>query len=74
MILLPGLRTSDSLKVILPGISISKRCTFLCVASSLPSGENSREVLWYFWVEGTNSGILPPRRYARASDAKADRA
>jgi hypothetical protein len=43
--LFPGDRTSDSLNVILPGILMSKRCTFRCVASSSPVGENMSEVL-----------------------------
>ena len=60
--LLPGERTSDSLKVILPGMSMSNRCTFRCVARRSPLGENSRDVLWYFFVDSTYSGMLPPSR------------
>jgi hypothetical protein len=43
--LLPGESTSDSRKVILPGIEMSKRCTLRCVARRLPLGEKVREVL-----------------------------
>lgn len=45
MTLFPGDKTSDSLNVILPGISMSKRWTFRCVASSAPVGEKVSEVL-----------------------------
>ena len=44
------------------------------MARSLPSGENRSEVLWYFFVSGTYSGILPPRIYAFVSDAREDSA
>lgn len=60
--LFPGERTSDSWKEILPGMSMSKRWTFLWVARRSPFGENTRLVLWYFFVSGTYSGILPPMR------------
>jgi hypothetical protein len=43
--LFPGDKTSDSLNAILPGMSMSKRWTFRCVASSSPVGEKVREVL-----------------------------
>ena len=49
---------------------MSKRCSLRCVAKSLPSGENRSEVLWYFFVSGTYSGMLPPRIYAFDSDAR----
>ena len=68
--LFPAVSTSDSLKVIFPGMSMSKRCSLRCVAKSLPSGENRSEVLWYFFVSGTYSGMLPPRIYAFDSDAR----
>ena len=32
------------------------------MASRVPVGEKRREVLWYFFVSGAYSGILPPRR------------
>ena len=60
--LLPGDRTSDSLNVILPGMSMSNRCTFRCVARRSPFGEKRRDVLWYFFVDSTYSGMLPPSR------------
>ena len=72
--LLPGERTSLSRKVILPGMSMSNRCVFLCVARRFPSGSKSREVLWYFSVSGTYSGMLPPRRYVFVSAAREERA
>ncbi len=62
MTLLPGESTSDSRKVILPGMSMSKRWVFRCVARRAPEGEKRREVLWYFFVVGTYSGMLPPSR------------
>jgi len=45
VILFPGDRISDSLKVILPGMSMSKRCTFRWVARRAPVGEKVRDVL-----------------------------
>ena len=53
---------------------MSNMWTFRCVASSLPCGEKSNEVLWYFSVAGTYSGILPPSTYALDSAARADKA
>ena len=41
----PGVKVSLSKKVILPGMSMSKRCAFLCLASSFPSGPKTRQVL-----------------------------
>ena len=41
----PGLSTSDSINLIFPGMSISKRWIFRCVARSVPVGENVKEVL-----------------------------
>ena len=74
VILLPGLSTSDSLKVIFPGMSMSKRWSLRCVAMSSPLGEKRRDVLWYFFVFATYSGILPPSRYVDVSEARAERA
>ena len=72
--LFPGDSTSLSLKAILPGISMSNKCNFLCVASNSPCGEKSSEVLWYLFVFETYSGMLPPRRYVDVSEARAERA
>lgn len=74
VILLPGDRTSDSLKVIFPGMSMSKRWTLRWVAINSPDGEKVREVLKYFFVSVSSSGIEPPTRYVLVSEAIADRA
>lgn len=44
----PGLSVSLSKKVIFPGISMSKRCAFRCLASRAPSGPKTRQVLKSF--------------------------
>ena len=43
------------------------------MASSSPLGEKNRLVLWYFLVEGTYSGMEPPRRYVLVSWAREER-
>lgn len=53
---------------------MSKRWTFLWVAINSPLGPNSRDVLWYFFVLGTYSGMLPPSRQVLVSAAMAERA
>lgn len=71
---MPDDSTSDSRNVILPGISMSKRCTFRCVARSLPSGAKRSDVLWYLSVDSTYSGMLPPSKYVLDSAARAESA
>ncbi len=44
------------------------------MAISSPLGPNSRDVLWYFFVSGTYSGMLPPSRYVLVSAAMEERA
>lgn len=71
MILFPGERTSDSLNVILPGMSMSNKCTFRCVVISSPDGEKVKDVLKYFLVFVSSSGIDPPTKYVLVSEAMA---
>lgn len=70
----PGDRTSDSVNLILPGMSMSNKWILRCVATSSPLGLNVRDVLYSLSVLGSRSGMEPPTRYVEESLAMADRA
>lgn len=69
----PGASVSDSLNATLPGMSMSKRCTFLCFASSAPSGPNTQHVLNSL-PPPARSGTEPPTSVTRAAAAASESA
>ena len=57
-----------------PGISISNRCIFLCLAINVPFGSKTVQVLYNLFVSEHRSGIEPPIRKILLSLAACDKA